>query len=208
MDKFIALVGSLRNKIPVKLENISAIKSEFSNWVIPGRLMCGPYPGFDALNFKTIEAAVENIKNIKADGINVFICLQEEEQHQHGKPRYASMIWDNTSYFHFPIEDNKIPSHKDFLNHLYIILEQLSKGKNIYIHCLGGHGRTGTYIAGILMLLYGFNAKQALYFTQYFHNTRRMLDGRSRGPIPCLSPENDCQIEFIKQFDSFLKFIL
>lgn len=208
MDKLSALIALLRNKIPVHMESMAKVKSGFCNWVIPGRLMCGPYPGFDGCNFETHEAAIDNINNIIDDGVNVFICLQQEEQHHQGKPLYASIAGNDIVYKHFPIEDHQIPSHKDFLNHLYIILELLASGKNIYIHCLGGHGRTGTYIAGILMLLFSFNAKQALYYTQYFHNSRRILDKRSSGPIPCMSPENDCQIEFIKHFEIFLKFLL
>ncbi|MCQ4342729.1 MAG: dual specificity protein phosphatase family protein, partial [Sulfolobaceae archaeon] len=38
----------------------------------------------------------------------------------------------------------------------------LSKGKGNLIHCVGGIGRTGTVIAGYLMLTESLNAQQAV----------------------------------------------
>jgi len=208
MERFLNLVKLLRNTIYLDFNALSNIKSEFSNWVVPGRIMCGPYPGFDGVNFKTDKEASTNIENIINDGINVMICLQEEEKHQMGSPQYGVLTKGKVTFLHFPIEDNKIPKKETFIEHMTIIMECLLNGKNIYIHFLGGHGRTGLYVACILLILYKLDAKHALYFTQSFHNSRRKVDNRCLNGIPYLSPGNDCQIEFVKQFESFLSFLI
>jgi hypothetical protein len=43
----------------------------------------------------------------------------------------------------------------------------------IYIHCWGGHGRTGTLVAVILGLLYNISNAEALDWTQCFHDIRK-----------------------------------
>lgn len=50
-------------------------------------------------------------------------------------------------------------------------------GEHLYIHCWGGHGRTGTLVAVLLSRLYGLSADAALRFTQAFHDARRFPQG-------------------------------
>jgi hypothetical protein len=206
MDRFASLVASIRQKIPLDPKQITNIRTDFNNWVVPGRIMCGPYPGVDGLNFPTEVEALKNINDIVNDGINVMVCLQQEEQLVNGQPRYSSLVGNKLQYLHFPIEDQNIPSHKVFVQHMTLLLELLLQGKNIFIHCLGGHGRTGTYVAALLMIMYGLDSRQAIYYTQYFHNLRRIVDKRLPMGIPCMSPNSDIQIDFVKQFESFLRF--
>ena len=210
MDQFIAQVQALRNSIPFSTTELSNIKSDYCNWVIPKRLMCGTYPWVDKPyfkhNFPTEFEAISNMKAIIDDGVNTFISLQIEEPEY---PRYAPFaltLNSNAQFIHFPLTDNTTPQHSTFVKHLSLILEKLKDGRNIYIHCAGGHGRTGIYIACILMILYGFSAKYAMYYTQHFHNMRRKLDIRCNGEFPCMSPDLDIQREFICDFEKFLKF--
>ena len=50
-------------------------------------------------------------------------------------------------------------------------------GERLYIHCWGGHGRTGTLVALLLALLYAISADDALRYTQAFHDSRRFPQG-------------------------------
>ncbi len=43
----------------------------------------------------------------------------------------------------------------------------------IYVHCKGGHGRTGTIVALVLCRLYGISAKQAVTYVQIAHYARK-----------------------------------
>jgi len=209
MDRFQAFMISLRNKVPLDFQKLQSISNDYGNWVIPGHVMCGPFPGFDNVNFTSEAEARDNISKIIVDGVDVFVCLQEEEAFHQGLPSYAS-LWPATfrgKCLHYPIEDHKIPQHAAFLAHVNELLQLILDGHILYIHCLGGHGRTGTYVACLLMILYGLTAKHALFYTQTFHNLRRKIDKRCPGIFPCMSPENDVQIEFVHNFEAFLKFV-
>lgn len=79
------------------------------------------------------------------------------------------------------IPDFGIPKNQEhFIEQLYLVYTQLLKGKNVYIHCFGGHGRTGTAIMSLL-LLDGYNANVALSTTKKI----------------CMGPEVQEQIDFV-----------
>lgn len=50
-------------------------------------------------------------------------------------------------------------------------------GERLYVHCWGGHGRTGTLVALLLSQLYSLTADEALRYTQAFHDARRFPQG-------------------------------
>lgn len=79
------------------------------------------------------------------------------------------------------IEDFSIPDRSEFLHDLDLVCDYLKEGKNIYIHCLGGHGRTGMALAALGMRLARMTAEEALNFSQ--HN--------------CHGPETEIQKDFI-----------
>lgn len=55
---------------------------------------------------------------------------------------------------HTPIDDFSIPKDKTlFIRDVKRIVNLLRNGKNIYIHCLAGHGRTGMAILTIKIIL-------------------------------------------------------
>lgn len=49
---------------------------------------------------------------------------------------------------------------------------RLKNGEKIFIHCRGGHGRTGTIIAILIGKLFELEAYDALEKTQQFHDHR------------------------------------
>lgn len=183
------------------------IKNDYANWIIPGRLMCGPYPGIDNINFHLEVDAKSNIDLIIADGIDTFICLQSEERFIDNKPSYARFVKRECQYIHLPIIDGGAPNKKEFIKNLVGIIQELENGKKIYIHCAGGHGRTGLYVCGLIMLLYKVDVGHALHITQYLHDKRRKIDRRVKSKIPCRIAENDPQLVLLREFDIFCKFI-
>lgn len=50
----------------------------------------------------------------------------------------------------------------------------------VYVHCWGGHGRTGTIIALLLAQLFGMGPERALHLTSLFHSQR--VNKRSKSP--------------------------
>ena len=211
------------NSVNVNEDKLDIIKSDWANWLIYGRLMCGPFPGLDGINIKTIEDAKENLYNIINDGIDVFVCLQDEIKFGKGHPYfleyedYSKTIRDvcreknitkKILFLYFPIEDQRCPAHNVFVSHISAIAELFMKGHNIYIHCAGGHGRTGVYVSCFLATLYKNKRIDIDYFmgyVQFRHDKRRIKDRKCKQYFVS-SPNTKEQRSFVKDFSKFLKF--
>jgi len=192
--------------------------SSHNSWIIPGIIMGGPFPGIDGINYRNVPEAKENLGNILKDGINVFVSLQEEITPQDGSSgnvdpnfswafpsfcNYSNIIESsNVEYLHYPITDRQVPSMDMFISSLTDILNKIIEGKKVFIHCAGGHGRTGTYSAALLMLILGKTYDRALHYTQKFHNERRIYDMRQRHHPR--SPSNKDQLSFLQEFKDLL----
>ena len=73
---------------------------------------------------------------------------------------------------HFKIDDFSIQS-PDATNKIVQQLGQLvQNGEVLYIHCLGGHGRTGTISIPLMTLLYGMEVEEATKRVNYYHLSR------------------------------------
>ena len=77
-------------------------------------------------------------------------------------------------FVHFPIGDGGTRSNEDVLQFCIGLCDRICRGEVLYVHCWGGHGRTGTIVAILLGLLYDMTAAQALEYTQMSHLQRRV----------------------------------
>lgn len=74
----------------------------------------------------------------------------------------------------FPISDNSVPSNVPaFRNFIEMLCALIDNGKKIYIHCKGGHGRSGLVVASILCFKYKYDPETALKLTGVYHSTRK-----------------------------------
>jgi protein-tyrosine phosphatase len=84
-----------------------------------------------------------SFKDVFGEGkIDVVVNLMEESELR-AKGDYRNLLASlpkEVCYLHFPIPDRTIPS----VEYLEDILRQIAPhlGKNIYVHCLGGNGRS------------------------------------------------------------------
>lgn len=62
---------------------------------------------------------------------------------------------DTTSFVHFPIKDCSVTDDTRVLQLALKLVDDIYKGDIIYMHCWGGHGRTGTLVSIMLHLMYG-----------------------------------------------------
>lgn len=69
---------------------------------------------------------------------------------------------------------------------------RLARGEVMYLHCWGGHGRTGTVVCIMLHLMYGLSADEAMERCQHVHDVRRI-------PISVGSPQTDAQREQVRR---------
>ena len=133
-----------------------------SNWVIPQHLLCGGYLNTD-----------KEVSLLRDAGITKFVCLNSE----YGKNsylyyRYADKL-PTSDFIHIPIHDMSITEKHIVSKMCIVIADMILAGETVYVHCSGGHGRTGTFIALILNILYPqLHIDQVFDYIQYAHDHR------------------------------------
>ncbi|KAK9727629.1 hypothetical protein K7432_001713 [Basidiobolus ranarum] len=171
----------------------------YSNWVIPGKVLCGAYPMVRDKN-----ESRDHLRSLLAAGVTTFVCLQEQSE-LNMLPDYKSEVMDlhkelggektcrSIQFVHFPIRDGSI-LHDVLLNSLISVLEQrvFKNNELLYVHCWGGHGRTGTLVACMLAKYYGLHADLALELTQRLHDTRQ-------DKVISKSPETRVQVSQVRR---------
>lgn len=131
-----------------------------SNWIIEGFLCCGAFPD-----------GHYDIDILHANNINLMINCRRE-----GKDYIVPLSMNKQR---IPLIDRStIPYEK--LIEIIDICENICnmiifEKKKIYIHCYGGHGRTGLLICIILHLLYGYTAEEAIDKAQTLHHMRPIV---------------------------------
>ena len=131
------------------------------------------------------------VRAILEAGIRVFVDLTQEAE----QPPYSPILSDigrqlETSVQHLrvPVKDLGIPTSSDMDRILRIVDESVQDDKPVYVHCVGGIGRTGTVI-GCYMVEQGMTGPEALQKIEAL-----------RKPTPYSrvnSPDNEVQREMV-----------
>lgn len=159
-----------------------------SYWVENGRFLAGEYPGgYDLLTTRyRMDAFLEA-------GINTFIDLTQKREltsYERILNEQAQMLNINVAYHRFEIRDHGIPSHSLMPTILNTIDNALETGRNIYVHCWGGIGRTGI-VVGCYFVRHGMASEQAVLQVNKLYKTRPNNYEFPR------SPETTQQVDFI-----------
>ncbi len=141
--------------------------SPYSYWVIPDRFAAGEYPGAK----DPVEAAPKLEALLKA-GINHFIDLTG--LNVRGQPdnltpysdiaqEQARRLGLSVGWERHTIVDGSIPASPWHMARILDALDAaLGDGRTIYVHCLGGVGRTGTLV-GCWLVRHGHTGDAALH---------------------------------------------
>lgn len=151
-------------------------------WVVPGRLLAGEYPGRSKLN-----ASRERVRRLLEIGIDCFINLTHPDELE----PYDVELPEGVEHHRIPIRDHDVPEGPEHMAEILVRLEgALAAGRNVYVHCHAGIGRTGTVI-GCWLVERGFPGEDALdELNRLWRQCSRALEW---GAIP----ETPEQVEFV-----------
>ena len=149
-----------------------------SYWVIPGKLLAGFYPGS-----KDPKEATEKLTALINSGIRHLINLMEPDERDFTGQRFipyddmmesiTSKMGISVTFDQLPIKDLSVPTERHMMRILNQIDLCIKHGKPVYVHCLGGIGRTGT-VVGCYLMRHGLAAgKNAL---EMIRNLRQDYD--------------------------------
>jgi hypothetical protein len=128
---------------------------EIAAFFIPDRCLFGAYP------------TQHQIRELEEWGVNLIVNLTNKNEKN---IRFYSTL---VKTINFPIPDNKAPNNlREFCALVIYLTKQINQGKKIYIHCKGGHGRSGVLVASILCFKFRITPHESIILTTKYHSTR------------------------------------
>ena len=132
-----------------------------SYWVVPGRFAAGEYPGHP-----NPRVAAARLRTLLGAGIDHFIDLTTKrdwlEPYAEMAAREGGRLGMKVVHERHPIVDMRVPRRpREAAGVLDAVDAALDDGRNVYLHCWGGVGRTGTMV-GCWLVRHGRTGDEAL----------------------------------------------
>ena len=160
------------------------------NYLLDERIMFGWYPCYTSTG-----PLSNNVKDILKTGRNVFVNLtsiKERSELYNYIPDVLNVV-EAPIFINYPIKDVGLPLDIDSYIKLIDLLHLLVvRGDKLYIHCRGGHGRSGI-VAACLLIHMGYSNQEALDLVSKAHKTRSYIPD-----YPC--PQTEEQAQFVRQY--------
>ena len=162
---------------------------ERSSYFIKNRALFGSFPEQEA------------VKELEDSGVRHFIDLTHatESKIVPYKTKY--------NYISFPITDHQIPrdipKFAAFIVRIADIIFDLKNDNMVYVHCKGGHGRSGIVVASLLCHIFNLTSSQSLEHTTLCHSHRKSMREKWR---KIGSPQTYQQKNFVHQLYKRINF--
>lgn len=138
------------------------------------------------------QSEVDELEN---EGVRYFVNLTHS--HENNITPYRTKY----RYISHPIEDHRVPHNwkmfSIFIVYVAGLITALSDGKKLYLHCKGGHGRSGIVVACLYAYIYTLKPDKALEYTLISHSKRRIMKNKWRS---IGSPQTSSQKNFVHKF--------
>lgn len=137
---------------------------------------------------RNLDLDLETIKNNGINGINVIVCLLEwSEMRMLNLTDYPRKAQEKGFiFYHLPIKDRGVTNQKELATLIPMLVQHLSSGHNVLVHCRGGLGRAGT-ICGCCLGHFGYQGPIAI----------ETVRGQRPGAIQTTKQEQ-CVIEYCR----------
>jgi hypothetical protein len=160
-----------------------------SYWVIPGQFLAGGYPALRADEIGTHRRLIA----LLSAGFNSFIdltCAGERPPYLPALQAEAKKVEFQILHRRFSFPDFGVPGPEMMTATLDAIDAAVVQGCKVYLHCVGGIGRTGTTV-GCYFIRHGMEPAQAL------NHLRELYQTAAQSCLFPLSPESEQQVRFI-----------
>lgn len=131
-----------------------------TNWILPGRILCGEKPH-------------SALTELCAAGVTTFVSLQQKNESDPYRDGVNKKLGAAAKFMTLPIPDQKTTTDAHLTALVLEIIERVGDGEVMYVHCRGGHGRTGTVCSLLLGLCHGLDGPTALATYQALHDLRQ-----------------------------------
>ena len=155
-----------------------------SSYFIKNRALFGSFPTKDS------------VLELEDHGVRYFVDLTDIT-----KEKKISAYITKYTYINYSIDDHSIPndilSFSTFILKISNIIKKLNQDERVYIHCRGGHGRSGLVVACILCYIFDLSPQESLNYTTKCHSHRKNMRDRWR---KLGSPQSYNQKKFVYKF--------
>merc|ERR1712088_336283 len=162
-----------RDPLPSQIEPDShPAPTPGTHWVIAGRLAAGKSAG----GFPST-----SLIDLVNEGVDTFVSLQES-YYEYGCTDYRQTLRNLAkkpdfpphpiNFLHFPIPDFGVVKDQDMLALTNQLVDLLKNGRSLYVHCYGGHGRTGTVLLHLLSAILGKDMQASMEVLRTSHKAR------------------------------------
>ena len=124
-------------------------------------------------------------------GVDTFVCLQQHYK-EYGCKHYPTAMQKlarkssfpprELRFLHCPVPDHGVISDESLEALVVELQSAMDQGHVVYVHCYGGHGRTGSLVSSLIMATDGVDFEAAMDKLRQCHTGR--LDYRDR-PCSC-----------------------
>merc|ERR1719482_1837663 len=110
--------------------------------------------------------------SVLAAGVTTFVSLQAKCESPQSYRDGAIKACPKAKFLALPIPDQNTTSDELVAPFVLELLRRVAAGEVLYVHCRGGHGRTGTICSLLLGLLHNLDGPAALAAYQALHDLR------------------------------------